>query len=131
MTAWAAVVVPVVCCCPVYQDSAVDFSAAPPVDFVDPVDSVVGYSSPAADPGFVSDPFVIAAAVVVPAAVAAAAVVAAAVVAAAAVVVVVVAAAVVVAAGLGLSFGPFYSADFFAAVVAAVLDASSTAQSSS
>ena len=31
-------------------------------------------------------------------------------------------------AGLGLSFGPFCSADFFAAVVAAVSDASSAAQ---
>ena len=51
-TAWAAVVVPVVYCCPVYQDSA--------ADFVDPVDSVVaGYSSPAADPGFAAGCFVI------------------------------------------------------------------------
>ena len=31
-------------------------------------------------------------------------------------------------AGLGLSFGPFCSADFFAAVAAAVSDASSAAQ---
>src|SRR5262249_19819249 len=61
---------------PVYQNSAVDLSAVPPADFVDPV--VAGYSWPAADPGFAADCFVIVGSVVpaVAAAVAAAAAVA-------------------------------------------------------
>src|ERR1043166_6631375 len=94
----------------VYQNSAAaDFSAAPLADLVDSV--VAGYSSPAADPGFAADCFVIVDSAI--AAVAAVAAVAAA------------------AAGLGLclSFDLFYSADFVAAVVAAVSDASSVAQS--
>ena len=95
--------------------AAADFFAAPLADFVDPV--VAGYSSPAADPRFAADSFVIVGPAVV--AVAAAAVAAAAV------------AAAPFAAGLGLclSFDLFYSADFVAAVVAAVSDASSAAQS--
>ena len=104
-----------------YQNSAAaDFFAAPLADFVDPV--VAGYSSPAADPRFAADSFVIVGPAVV--AVAAAAVAAAAVAAAAV-------AAAPFAAGLGLclSFDLFYSADFVAAVVAAVSDASSAAQS--
>ena len=110
VTAWAVVV----CRCPVYQNAvAADLSAAPPADFVDFV--VAGYSWPAADPGFAADCFVIVDSVVVAAA--------------AAVVAVAVAAADPSPAGLGLSFGPFCSADFSAAVAAAVSDASSVAQS--
>ena len=118
VTAWAVVVV---CGCPVYQDSAAaDLSAAPLADFVDSV--VAGYSSPVADPGFAADCFVIVDSVV-------AGFAADRFVIALAAFVLVAAAADPSAACLGLFFGPFYSADFFAAVAAAVSDASSAAQS--
>ena len=135
VTAWAAVVVLVVFVVsnrPVYQNSAAaDFSAAPLADFVGSV--VAGCSSPAADPGFASDCFAIVDSavagfaadcfVIVVVAVAAAAAVAVAVV------VVVVVAADLSALGPCLSSDLFCSADFVAAVVAAVWDASSVAQS--
>ena len=111
----------------VYQNSAAaDFSAAPLADFVDSV--VAGYSSPAADPGFASDCFAI-----VDSAVAGFAadcfVIAAAAVVVVVVVVVAAAAADLSAPGLCLSSDLFCSADFVAAGVAAVWDASSVAQS--
>ena len=119
VTAWAAVVVLVVSNRPVYQNSAAaDFSAAPLADFVGSV--VAGCSSPAADPGFASDCFAI-----VDSAVAGFAADCFVI----AVVVVVAAAADLSALGLCLSSDLFCSADFVAAVVAAVWDASSVAQS--
>src|SRR5205823_9273251 len=99
-----------------YQNSAAaDFFAAPLADFVDPV--VAGYSSPAADPGSAAGCFVIVGLAVAVA------------VAVAAVAVAVVADPFAAGLGLCLSFDLFYSADFVAAVVAAVSDASSAAQS--
>src|SRR5438067_554685 len=109
------------CLYPAYQNSAADLSAAPPADFLDSV--VAGYSSPVADPVFAADCFVIVGSVV-----------AADLGFAADRFVIAVAAVVLVAAapspaGLGLSFGPFCSADSFVVVAAAVSDASSAAQS--
>ena len=121
--AWAVVVV---CRCPVYQNSAAaDLSAAPAVDFVD--SAVAGYSGPAADRGFAADCFVTVGSAVAVVVVAAAPAPADLCFAADRFVIAV--AADPSPAGPGLSFGPFCSADFSAAVGAAVSDVSSAAQS--